>query len=91
MIIDDIQKVLCETDGVLAVAGEGAKGVKVTKSDSGLLIDVNVILRFGIRIPEMAWQLQQRVKDLISQSDTEYGGSEIDGINVNIRGIREKQ
>jgi uncharacterized alkaline shock family protein YloU len=90
MLADDIRKALCETDGVLAVTGDGAKGVRVTKSDNGLLIDVNVILRFGIRIPEMAWQLQQRVKELISQSDAEYNNVEIDSINVNIRGIRER-
>jgi uncharacterized alkaline shock family protein YloU len=82
MLTDDISKAVCETEGVLSLAGEGPKGIRINKSDSGLQIEVNVLLSFGIRIPDMAWKLQQRVKEVI-------GDAEIDSININIRGIRE--
>ncbi|MDR1069051.1 MAG: Asp23/Gls24 family envelope stress response protein [Clostridiales Family XIII bacterium] len=84
MLAEDIARAVLGVDGVLEIAGGHAKGIRLAHSDGGLVIDINVILRCGIRIPEMAWQLQQLVKKLV----TESGAEAPTGINITIRGIR---
>jgi uncharacterized alkaline shock family protein YloU len=76
------------TDGVLALAGGRSKGIRIANSEKGLHIDIHVILKFGVRIPETAWQLQQRVKEAIAVPGEGSDGAEIEKINIHIRGIR---
>jgi uncharacterized alkaline shock family protein YloU len=85
---DDIARTVMDVDGVLDIADGRQKGIRVTNSERGLHVDINVILKFGMRIPETAWQLQQRVKETIDASAAEYGDGEIDRIDIHIRGIR---
>ena len=37
-------------------------GIKVTMTDTEASIDVNVIMNYGVRIPEVAWNVQDAVK-----------------------------
>ena len=38
------------------------KGVKVSVDETGAVIDVYIVVEFGKRIPELAWEVQENVK-----------------------------
>lgn len=87
-LANDIAEAVLAVDGVIDIADDRQKGIRISNSDTGLCIDLHVILKFGMSIPETAWQLQQRVKETVAASDEDYGGSEIEKIDVTIRGIQ---
>ena len=39
-----------------------AKGIKVDKEENKVKIDVNIIVEYGTRIPDVAFEIQNRVK-----------------------------
>ncbi|GEP19545.1 Asp23/Gls24 family envelope stress response protein [Pediococcus argentinicus] len=53
--------------GVSALLGleSGASGIKLTEDDRGLVIEVNVVLDFGISVPQTAAKLQEKIKQQI--------------------------
>jgi uncharacterized alkaline shock family protein YloU len=59
------------------------KGIKVDNSDKGLKIDVNIIVEYGARIPDIAYEIQNRVKKAIENMT----GLKIEEINVHIQGV----
>jgi uncharacterized alkaline shock family protein YloU len=62
------------------------KGVDVVQTDEGLVIDVYVIVQYGIRITEVAHNLQETVKFEVERSV----GVPIIRVNVNVQGVREE-
>ena len=42
-----------------------AKGIKVDKEDEKVRIDVNIIVEYGSRIPDVAFEIQNRVKKAV--------------------------
>ena len=42
-----------------------AKGIKVTV-DEDVTLDINVVVDYGVRIPEVAWNVQDNVKNLLN-------------------------
>lgn len=59
------------------------KGIKVDNSEKGLKIDVNIIVEYGARIPDVAYEIQNRVKKAIENMT----GLSIDEVNVHIQGV----
>lgn len=62
------------------------KGVDVVSVDDGLVIDVFVIVQYGIRISEVAHNLQETVKFEVERSVN----VPVLKINVNVQGVREE-
>lgn len=62
------------------------KGVKVELTENGILIDLYVVLNFGVSIPEVAQKLQTNIKQTIKNMT----GLDIDEINVHVVGIQMK-
>lgn len=60
------------------------KGVKVELTDDGILIDLFVVLNFGVSIPQVA----QKVQDNIRQTLKNMTALEIDEINIHVVGIQ---
>ena len=60
-------------------------GVKVTIMDNKLNFNINVITKYGVRIPEVAWNLQEHIKKTIEESV----GVDVAKVNVLISGIKE--
>jgi len=60
-----------------------AKGVKVDSKNGTTVIDLYVILKYGFRIPEISWNIQEKVKDTIEQ----MAGVEVSEINIHVQGI----
>ena len=38
------------------------KGIKLSRSDEDLILDIYVIVEYGVRIPQLAWEIQSKVK-----------------------------
>lgn len=61
----------------------GAKGIKVEMTDDGTIIDVHVTVKFGVKINEVAFKLQETVKNAVES----YAGLENITVNVYVDGI----
>lgn len=86
-----------EIEGVAGMAGSVAsgiaekfgakknpqKGVKVTVSPEGAVIDLLIVVAFGVRIPELAWEIQENVKNSVESMT----GTEVLRVNVFVEGV----
>ncbi len=63
---------------------ELGKGVQVHLDENGLIIELYIIVAYGVRIPEVAHNVMERVKWNLEKTT----GLTIKEINVNIWGIR---
>lgn len=59
------------------------KGVKVTVSPEGAVIDLLIVVAFGVRIPELAWEVQENVKNSVESMT----GTEVLRVNVYVEGV----
>lgn len=59
------------------------KGVKITMESNEVVLDLNVVLKYGVRIPEIAWNIQENVKKSVESMT----GLEVTKVNVRIVGI----
>lgn len=86
-----------EIEGVAGMAGNMAlglaeklggkknpqKGVKVAVSDEGAVIDLMILVCFGVRIPELCWEIQENVKNSVESMT----GTEVIRVNVFVEGV----
>jgi uncharacterized alkaline shock family protein YloU len=63
------------------------RGVEVLEVEDGLAIDVFVIVQYGIRISEVAHNLQQTVKFEVERAVN----VPVARVNVNVQGVREEK
>ncbi|CDQ39699.1 MULTISPECIES: Asp23/Gls24 family envelope stress response protein [Virgibacillus] len=89
-----------EVDGLYAMRGNFAsgvaerfgkkahsKGVKVELTESGISIDLFVILNFGVSIPQVAQLLQSNIRQTLKNMTA----LDIDEINVHVVGIQMEE
>lgn len=90
-------KAVSEVNGVYGMSGGFAggitevlsgkknltKGIKVDVNGEQVKIDVNIIVEYGIRIPDVAFEIQNRVKKAIETMT----GLKVLGINVHVQGV----
>ena len=90
-------KAVSEAPGVYAMAGgfaggisevlsgkkNLAKGIKVEKTDNKAKIDVNIIVEYGTRIPDVAFDIQNRVKSAVEGMT----GLKVVAVNVHVQGV----
>ena len=60
-----------------------AKGIKVEVGEKETKIDVNIIVEYGVRIPDVAFEIQNRVKKAVET----MAGLKVSAININVQGI----
>ena len=60
-----------------------AKGIKVEKAENVAKIDVNIIVEYGSRIPDVAFEIQNRVKKAVEGMT----GLKVVEVNVHIQGV----
>lgn len=64
------------------------KGVKVEMTDTNVTVDLYLVVDYGVRIPELAWEVQENVKSSIETMT----GLTVDKVNIHIEGVSfEKQ
>lgn len=59
------------------------KGIKVDVGEKDAKIDVNIIVKYGARIPEVAFEIQSRVK----RSVETMTGLKVLEVNVHVQGV----
>jgi uncharacterized alkaline shock family protein YloU len=76
-------------DGVAELLHRGNvdRGVEVVEAEEGLVIDVYVIVQYGIRISEVAHNLQETVTFEVERSVN----VPVIQVNVNVQGVREER
>ncbi len=60
-----------------------SKGVKVSQSDDGVTVDVHIIVKYHTKIPAVAWEIQENVKNEI-QSMTDL---KVRAVNIHVQGV----
>ena len=90
-------KAVSDAPGVYAMAGGFAggisevlsgkknlsKGIKVDVGEKETKIDVNIIVEYGSRIPDVAFEIQNRVKKAVETMT----GLNVSSVNIHIQGI----
>ena len=71
----------------LGAKNSPTKGIKVEIKEKSVLIDLYIVVEFGIRIPELAWEIQESVKNSIETMT----GLMVEKVNVHIDGISFKK
>lgn len=61
-----------------------SKGVKVSQTEEGVIVDVFVIVEYKVNIPSVAWDIQEHVKNEIIEM-TEL---KVSAVNINIQGVQ---
>ncbi len=60
-----------------------AKGIKVEVTGTQAKIDVNIIVEYGSRIPDVAFEIQNRVKKAVESMT----GLKVEEVNVHVQGV----
>ena len=60
-----------------------SKGIKVNINESSVIIDVNIIVEYGARIPDVAFEIQKRVKTAVENMT----GLNVEEVNVHVQGV----
>lgn len=58
-------------------------GIKVDQDEEGITIDVYVLVDYGSKIPEVAWDIQANVKNAINEM-TELS---VSAVHIHIQGV----
>lgn len=60
-----------------------AKGIKAEINENFVKIDVNIIVEYGSRIPDVAFEIQNRVKKAVESMT----GLKVEEVNVHVQGV----
>ena len=91
--LSSIEGVQPASPGIASKLGIGRKaseGVRVVLEDGihpVASVDVYIMVKFGLRIPDLAWDVQEMIKKNIE----EYTGYKVKAVNVNVQGIYFKE
>lgn len=85
------EKVVLDVTGVYSLSGGlnvlgkkiGTQGIKVDISKRDLSLDIYIIVNYGVKIPDIAWEIQDKVKKELENMT----GMTVTTVNVHIQGI----
>ena len=86
------ERVIMSVAGVHALNGgimsgllgkKGAQGIKVDITGKEISLDVYITVDYGVKIPDIAWEIQDRVKKELENMT----GMIVTTVNVHIQGI----
>ena len=65
--------------------GRRAGGIRVSveHKQGTIAVDANILVKYGQRIPDLAWDVQEKIKDNLER----YTGYDVKAVNVNVQGI----
>lgn len=83
--VSEVQGVYSMAGGITEIFGKKglAKGIKVEVGEKDTKIDVNIIVEYGVRIPDVAFEIQNRVKKAVETMT----GLNVASVNIHIQGI----
>lgn len=73
-------------DGLAGMIGKKGldRGLRVVEQENALYLDLHVVLEFGVRIPQVAWQIQNEVRQAVEQMT----GKSVRSVNVVVQDLR---
>jgi uncharacterized alkaline shock family protein YloU len=72
-----------EIAGKLGAKKNQSKGVKVEMKEDAVIIDLYIVVEYGVRIPELAWEVQESVKNNVETMT----GLSVEKVNIHIEGV----
>lgn len=69
--------------GILGAKKKGSRGVKVDLSNDSCVIDVFIIVDYGVKIPDIAWEVQESVKNSVESMT----GMDVTKVNIHVEGV----
>ncbi len=70
----------------LRLGRKTVNGVRISISDGDtpeIIVDAYIAVKYGLRIPDVCWDVQEAVKDQIER----FTGYSIKGVNVYVQGV----
>ncbi|MCI8273269.1 MAG: Asp23/Gls24 family envelope stress response protein [Clostridia bacterium] len=64
-----------------------SKGIRVDADEKEVKIDVNIIVEYGARIPDIAFDIQNRVKKAVENMT----GLKVAEVNVHVQGVKTEK
>ena len=85
------EKVVLNVAGVYSLSGGlnvlgkkiGTQGIKVDISKKDVSLDIYIVVNYGVKIPDIAWEIQDKVKKELENMT----GMTVTTVNVHIQGI----
>lgn len=83
--VSEVPGVYGMAGGITEIFGKKGltKGIKVEVGEKETKIDVNIIVEYGARIPDVAFEIQNRVKKAVETMT----GLKVASVNIHIQGI----
>ncbi len=83
--VSEVPGVYGMSGGITEIFGKKSltRGIKVDVGEKETKIDVNIIVEYGVRIPDVAFQIQNRVKKAVEAMT----GLNVSSVNIHIQGI----
>ena len=83
--VSEVSGVYGMAGGITEIFGKKglSKGIKVEVGEKSTKIDVNIIVEYGVRIPDVAFEIQNRVKKAVETMT----GLNVSSVNIHIQGI----
>ena len=76
------------TDNIQKAIGRGVQnpGIKVSEDDEGVTISCEIIVYFGVNIPQLCYDIQTKVKRDIEST----AGISVNAVNIRVEGIDKR-
>jgi len=83
--VSEVPGVFSMAGGITEIFGKKSltKGIKVDVGEKSTKIDVNIVVEYGVRIPDVAFEIQNRVKKAVETMT----GLNVSSVNIHIQGI----
>lgn len=84
--IPNIQAANTRLSAKFGIGRKGGDGIRVSVEDGPsptITVDAYVLVKYGQRIPDLAWDVQEKVKANLER----YTGYTVKAVNVNVQGI----
>ena len=77
------------TEDIVGIFGKKnqSKGVKVQIDEQVVILDLSVVVDFGVKIPDIAWKIQENVKSAVESMT----GLTVKEVNIHVHGINIKK
>lgn len=101
VIADYVADATLSVDGVIRLVGgiadslsrnilgrdNGSQGIRITREDDHVTVSIHIVVAYGINIPQLSYDIQNRTKENIEQ----YTGLTVDAVNISVEGIEKNK
>lgn len=84
--IQGIRNIQTVSASRFGIGRKGSDGIRVSVDDGkipSVSVDAYVLVKYGQRIPDLAWDVQEKVKTNLER----YTGYSVKAVNINVQGI----